>query len=1019
MDLTASVSTVRKFWNFLEGLYPFLGTFRQRAGAVRQRLAEAPPIRKVLKRLGKSSHAAAAKSLGEDFLWRDLSKQRRQLQTLPAGALAVLRPLFLACLGLVLLLPLTWVWVWPVVPDSALEGAGAPVAGWSVLLWAGCMAMGWGALLGGTGAANRSSFTIATIFFQYIFAIITVDQNASGGTGLLLVLARWWIGLTALWATAVCQRRLAGRGRWPSLYSLISCSLVGIVAGIFLWRSLPFAAFFPGQNLNLGIAFGCGLGVMTHSLSRIRAEAGFARLVFEPFQPLARTTYALMLCHGVSLAIPLAARGLPAFSQAILLGHQYLMTHLWPLWYFLGVGIIFRILKKSRVVTQSAGTIVHSAVFVPSAIAFFLTGFVITGSYQVFMSWSSIWPQWLTIPAYHVYSWTKVIIWERPALSFTMEWMFLVFTFDMAALGWLTVLRRFNTERLNSLLFLNVLSFLLIYEYFFQSFSFLRSPGHSMTLYVLFSFWLLWLVQSNTYAITAKSSPTWPSEARMAIFGSAILFALLEIHARTAIHDFQAMTEVFWFMYRGIVDVGVPFGLYVYARRRLEDLPIPVSHIFAAFCAGALVTLPFNFLEHLIMANGSWSKMSRELSVLIGQSLGYPQVVPGWWGIVRAVLVAAVLAGTAWVSNRCGNGRRSPAAQLFSVITVGLGLAAFSNTKISLLLPFLPSRWEMYWQPVYSSPLIEYSLFFLFLAFGLPTLVVGLAASPGRTLPLLRWTVALVTAVLVNAAIGWLWPAHKPFLEASGLAGTLTLAGAALCVLLMDRVRFRVETVVGQSPQSGRSPADSTSRLNTGIGTRPQTKLAGMMVFIALLGLGGYVQWQRAQVHTPFQEAPVEWLSVPIPVPDGWQPLPSADSGGARSALFTGPVAFSTQPLLAVAGESAPGDSLIELISRKEHDRAPPGYRRSGIEDWRRYYPGAVALHFSLEPTLDDDTATALAGLSVFLPIGMNEVIILSLLDRPQNRDTRVLEMIRMVESAAAAWPGAARFTAMDRTDHD
>ena len=78
-----------------------------------------------------------------------------------------------------------------------------------------------------------------------------------------------------------------------------------------------------------------------------------------------------------------------------------------------------------------------------------------------------------------------------------------------------------------------------------------------------------------------------------------------------------------------------------------------------------------------------------------------------------------------------------------------------------------------------------------------------------------------------------------------------------------------------------------------------------------------------------------------------------------------------------------------------------------------------MALHFSLEPTLDDDTATALAGLSVFLPIGMNEVIILSLLDRPQNRDTRVLEMIRMVESAAAAWPGAARFTAMDRTDHD
>lgn len=1012
MDTTTSINTVRKFWNFLEGLYPVLGSFRRRAGVLRERLVEAPPVQNVLRRLGKSSQATAVKSLGESFLWRDLSKQRLQLQNLPPDTLAVLRPLFLACLLLVLLLPLTWVWVWPVVPDSTLEGAEAPVAGWSVLLWSICTAMGWSALLGGTGTANRTSFTIAAIFFQYVFAIITVDMKASGVPALMLVLCRWWIGLTTLWATAVCQRRLAGSGRRPSLYSLVGCLLVGVVAGIFLWRSLPFAASFPGQNLNLGIALGCGLGVVTYYAARIGTETLFARLLFEPFRSLARTTYALMLCNGVSLTITLAARGLPDFSQALLLGHQYLMTHFWPLWYFIGVGIIFRILKNSRVVTQSAGTIISPAIFVPAVVLFLLSGFVITVSYQIFMSWSSIWPQWIMVPAYYVYSWTKDHIWQKPVISFTMEWMFPVFTVDMAALGWLALLRRLNAERLNSLLFLNILCFLLIYEYFFQSFSFLRSPGHSMTLHVFFSFWLLWLVQSNTYAISSKSSPIWPSEARMAVFGAAMLFALLEIHTRTAIHDFQAMTEVFWFMYRGIVDVGVPFGLYVYARRQLGDLPMPVSRIFAAFCTGALVTMPLNLLDHLVIAGGSWDKMSRELAVLIGQSFGFPQVVPEWWGMVRAVLVVAFLAGTACAFKHSRNGR-APAALLFFVITAGLGLAAFSNTKISLFLPFMPSQWEMYWQPVYSSPVIEYSLVFLFLAFGLPALIVGLAVSAGGSLPLVRWMVGMVSAVLANAAICWLWPAYKPFLEASGLAGTLALAGAVLGALLMDRVRFRVETVM-PPPPNGSSATDSICRANAGGGTSFRTKLVLMMALLSFLGVVGYYQWQRAQVHTPWREVGVAWLTVPILVPQDWQPLPTGELSGARSALFIGPAGFSTRSMLVVSEAYQEGDSLVDMIRRKEQEHSPAGYRRSEIEDWRRYYPGAVALHFSLQPTLDDGSTGALTGLSVFLPIGITEVVILTFMDSPRNRDARVLDLIRMVESAAAAWPGAARFTEMN-----
>ena len=56
--------------------------------------------------------------------------------------------------------------------------------------------------------------------------------------------------------------------------------------------------------------------------------------------------------------------------------------------------------------------------------------------------------------------------------------------------------------------------------------------------------------------------------------------------------DPKVVDEVFLYLFRGIVDVGLPYFLYVYAGRQFKELPVPAGRLFAAFCAGALSTLP-------------------------------------------------------------------------------------------------------------------------------------------------------------------------------------------------------------------------------------------------------------------------------------------------------------------------------------------------------------------------------------------------------------------------------------------
>ena len=63
MDVRYYINTWRKFWNFLEGLYPVLGRVRQKTGDAVSRASKALGLSAFWSRLGAGSHGQAINRL--------------------------------------------------------------------------------------------------------------------------------------------------------------------------------------------------------------------------------------------------------------------------------------------------------------------------------------------------------------------------------------------------------------------------------------------------------------------------------------------------------------------------------------------------------------------------------------------------------------------------------------------------------------------------------------------------------------------------------------------------------------------------------------------------------------------------------------------------------------------------------------------------------------------------------------------------------------------------------------------
>lgn len=1018
MDIQYYISIWRKFWNFLEGLYPVLGRLREKISRPLSPVLNCLGVTAFLDRQFATKRGQALRTVGTKFYWKDMTRDRESLAGLPLESLIVLRPVFLLSLALCLLLPFTLLFPYPAVAPSAIYGARGPVAGWSVALWALAIAMAWGCALAGTGAGNRPAATLAADLYLFVMLVMSPV-----GSNLNLIPV-----FTTLFAVAVCEHRRKQQGLQDKLAGLTMCLLVGIPCGVVLGKSLPAWNVIKEAGMPGRFALGAFLGLAVFSFGR-SGDVHPSRLRLPAFVlPLHRTVltvFALTLLFFICLGF---TSDFGTFANLLLRGEHYLTGFLWPVWYFIGVGIIFKILKHSTTIADVMRDMVRPSFFIPLILLLLVAALAATLSYTLVafgdVSW---WPLWIIEPAWKIYSATKDLLWKNPMYSFSLVPMTWVFVFDLLAVIWLAVKRMLDAERVAALLFYTLLAWFLIFEYYFESFGLTRSPHHSVLILFLSSIWLLWFLCSLGLRVSIKSSPLWPASARLPTYGALLLFILLQFHAQTAIRDFKMLNEIFFFLFRGVIDIGFPFMLYVYAGRRLGELPVPLSRLFAFFCLGGALTIPLTIMDKLAELRWSWPALravadARYHQMIVQGTLPANRalVLPDEWTVIRAAIVMGILLIAALGVKRANRGRpQGPAHVIFFVTAVAMGLAGFSNTLI--VLPFVPPRWEMFYRPVHQSLLLDHNLFFLYLTYNIPALILTLSLTHKKARSMLLPAVGVVVAVLTHLGLKLVWPAYRNTLLATGLADTLVAGGIGLLVLLIYLARRRldtgqvageVETVTVPAPAVGfiQSPETTAEQPQT-IPGRPVVGPTAQKVFVSLgtavlLGVALFQWTHRAELPKGYVLRKVPGLDRLLPMSTNWVPVPADKLPPDTKALFIRRGSGRWKPMLSVNSQPYSGRSVRIVLGKIDEElRKEPGvhYRRIKTEDWGHLFQGALAEDYHMDVHLPNGHTFHLTATTLLLPQSSGKAAILTLVAEPVDWSRLQAELARSTQLLAAS----------------
>ncbi len=101
----------------------------------------------------------------------------------------------------------------------------------------------------------------------------------------------------------------------------------------------------------------------------------------------------------------------------------------------------------------------------------------------------------------------------------------------------------------------------------------------------------------NRLKLSLKTSPLWPSTGRLALYGGIVAMLILQVNARVMCSDYRIVNEIFLTMFRGVIDVGLPYFLLLWANRRINESTPPVGVLLGAYSAGAIASMGFNALD--------------------------------------------------------------------------------------------------------------------------------------------------------------------------------------------------------------------------------------------------------------------------------------------------------------------------------------------------------------------------------------------------------------------------------------
>ncbi len=404
-----------------------------------------------------------------------------------------------------------------------------------------------------------------------------------------------------------------------------------------------------------------------------------------------------------------------------------------------------------------------------------------------------------------VFKTTQFLIWKDPLLIIATRWIKWVLLFDLAVVSILAWQKRLTAAAMSRLFFITALIALILWEYIFQMSSFARGPIHSVFLIWLFAVWLLWLMHTIGWKLSLKSSPLWPSTGRLALYGGIVAILILQVNARAMCGDYRIVNEIFLTMFRGVIDVGLPYYFLLWANKRIKESTPPVGVLLGAYSVGAIASMCFNAIDkcftqmgfaRIVGAQLENSKTTGNLSLDVETGIIWlfakAAIFVGMLALVRLVAIRVAGEEKVRVSEKAAAAEKVTAAteekvnvsahhwMLYLIVAFASGVVSFAYTLVDLPLP---TEIRVALAPLRQEILFNGNVFHFYLAYWISALILALASI--KTDNFAKLTAAALAAIVAGGSILAGYQLFEVPLRASGMFVALFVVLAAMLVVLI------------------------------------------------------------------------------------------------------------------------------------------------------------------------------------------------------------------------------------------
>lgn len=715
------IATLRKFGNYIAGIFPELTKIIDFITERLKRFFSQPALMPIWQKLYQIGFVKAFWSIFERFYWRTYAKDRLDLSIGPDECIVVLRPIFQLCALTCLLIPLGQFDLAPQAVET-FAGYKSTAPTWCIYLWIFSLPCAWAAALTGAALCNRMIFIAVALGCLYFMSTCVLLSGRDPANALL--------GITVLYALYVSESKETN-SKALTVPAVLCTLLVSVASAIQITILTPLrpllGPYIPLPTETIGIAIGAVLGTMIAICllwlcGKHKYTVNMGKLVATLYCGL----LLFLLCH-------LCRTSAGAGGGMLISSLSMTTSYFWPIWYFIGIGIVHKLMGSTKVVVQALTTAVPARLIAPLMSMALLVSLLCTFSDRLayfFATQGDTGPVSTAICSAFasLYHYSAPLLFSSTVGSIGTHWLSLVLVLDLIIFVTLWLSKKLTADSVVRVFYMTCLAALLIWEYLFQYSSFARTPTHNILIVFFFALWLLWLMHTVGWSTSLKSSPLWPVRGRLALYAAVVMFCLLEISAKAAIKDFRIMNEIFLNMFRGVLDVGLPYYLYIWAGRRIKPLPTSVKSIFFAFCTGAFFAFILNPLDKFAASNYSLqtfnSLIEQQLQSLNNSgNINLDLNLPLGWLMTRSVMFTIAMFTLLLIAQR-GKGALTATAKTFLLVAFAGGVASFSRTFVDLPLP---TYIRVLLAPVAQDTSFNCTVFNTYLAYWIPALTISYA----------------------------------------------------------------------------------------------------------------------------------------------------------------------------------------------------------------------------------------------------------------------------------------------------